>query len=516
MNITVNIPNLYECLKNAAYNFKEYSLVPLRKEDIFLIKKWRNEQIRILRQKHPLSDADQERYFKEVIQPTFTALRPEQILFSFLLQNKLIGYGGLVHIDWESKRAEVSFLLDTRRSNHLETHEHDFTVYLHLIKKVAFEDLHFHRLHTETFDIRDHHIAIMERNGFVREGRLKDHVMIDNEFVDSLVHGCLQNHQRNDRPFHALVTSASKKIPLLRELRKALNKACSNGKIFGGDIDPECLARFFVDDFWLMPKIPELTIDTLIDYCREKAIKLIIPSRDGELLYFAKHQAELEAAGISVMISSMKGVKTCLDKLTFYEILNRRYHFPVIPATNQIDDLQAASFVVKERFGAGAKRMALNVSKEDAIKHSQRLEQPIFQPFVAGREYSVDAYLTRKGIPKGAIVRSRDLVIDGESQVTTTIKNEPLEQLCLNMAQTLKLAGHCVFQVIEDPNGSFHVVECNCRFGGASSLSVAAGLDSFYWALLEALEEDIAAYPFFRIRNELRQIRHAEDRIEEI
>lgn len=189
-------PNRYVCLKTDRYQSNDYSLVPLRAEDIFLIKQWRNEQIRILRQKRPLTDADQQRYYEEVIQPTFSVACPDQILFSFLYQHKLIGYGGLVHMDWESKRAEVSFLLDTTRSAQIATHEKDFTAYLHLIKTVAFEDLHFHRLHTETFNIRDHHVAIMEKNGFIREGRMKDHVMIDNQFVDALIHGCLEPAKR--------------------------------------------------------------------------------------------------------------------------------------------------------------------------------------------------------------------------------------------------------------------------------------------------------------------------------
>jgi carbamoyl-phosphate synthase large subunit len=57
-----------------------------------------------------------------------------------------------------------------------------------------------------------------------------------------------------------------------------------------------------------------------------------------------------------------------------------------------------------------------------------------------------------------------------------------------------------------------HLLECNCRFGGASTLSIAAGLDSFYWFLRECLNEDLSDLPFLNYRRGLRQIRYAEDK----
>ena len=39
---------------------------------------------------------------------------PEMILFGLFEKKKIIGYGGLVHISWKDKRAELSLLLDDR------------------------------------------------------------------------------------------------------------------------------------------------------------------------------------------------------------------------------------------------------------------------------------------------------------------------------------------------------------------------------------------------------------------
>ncbi|MCM8774729.1 MAG: GNAT family N-acetyltransferase, partial [Candidatus Omnitrophica bacterium] len=107
----------YTVLKNNIFKSQEYSLVPLRKEDMLLIKKWRNDQIIILRQRKPLTDEDQINYYNQVVLPSFSQMKPNIILFSYLKKDECIGYGGLVHIDWDNRKAELSFLMNTERAN---------------------------------------------------------------------------------------------------------------------------------------------------------------------------------------------------------------------------------------------------------------------------------------------------------------------------------------------------------------------------------------------------------------
>lgn len=181
----------YKTLRSGSYASNGYSLVPLRKEDMTAIMRWRNDQMDVLRQGKALTAADQERYYAERVLPSFTAEHPGIILFSFLLGGACVGYGGLTNIDWASKRAELSFLLETARARDEKKYAEDFGVFLALIKQAAFDDLGFHRLFAETYDIRPLHVAVLEKNGFTLEGRMKDHVFINGRFVDALLHGLL-------------------------------------------------------------------------------------------------------------------------------------------------------------------------------------------------------------------------------------------------------------------------------------------------------------------------------------
>lgn len=165
-----------------------FQLIPLRFEDIFLIKDWRNSQIDVLRQSKRLSDDDQLKYYNEVALPSFSQSEPAQLLYSFLENNICIGYGGLVHISWINKHAEVSFLLNPIFTRDPLEYENYFRVYLNILKEFARKNLGFHKLTTEVYDIRPHHLSVLEKNGFIFQGRLKDHVIINNRFVDSVLH----------------------------------------------------------------------------------------------------------------------------------------------------------------------------------------------------------------------------------------------------------------------------------------------------------------------------------------
>ncbi len=309
-----------------------------------------------------------------------------------------------------------------------------------------------------------------------------------------------------------LISSVSKKVPLIQTVRDAVNKMGADIELVGGDLDANCIGGHFVDRFWPMPPIRELSVEQLVRYCKEHRIRHIIPTRDGELDYYASHRTTLAAEGISVMVSDREAIGRCLDKLIFYECASQ-WGFPAIPTSERLQDLPGERFVVKERFGAGAKGNGINLSRLEAEHHAQTLLNPIFQPYVEGYEVSADLYMDREGACKGVVLRTRDETAYGESQVTTTFRNESLERMIGELAAKLGLYGHAVIQFIVDRSGKCHMIECNPRLGGASRLSLAYGLDSLYWFLLESQGVSIKEYPFTRSSTDKRLIRYAEDRI---
>lgn len=183
--------NCYKVLNKQIYKKGKYSIVPLRFDDRWNIMKWRNEQIYHLRQSKPLTKEDQDNYFNIVVSGLFEQENPSQILFSFLEDDLCVGYGGIVHINWIDKNAEVSFIMETQLEK--QNFEYFWTIYLELIEKVAFEELNLHKLFTYAFDLRPHLYHVLENNGYQLEATLKEHCCIENEFRNVLIHAKFSN-----------------------------------------------------------------------------------------------------------------------------------------------------------------------------------------------------------------------------------------------------------------------------------------------------------------------------------
>lgn len=181
----------YACLSRQSFFANGFSIVPIRFEDRNAIMQWRNEQIYHLRQIKPLTREKQDQYFNDVVSSLFSNPQPDQLLFSYLEGGNCIGYGGLVHMNWLDKNAEISFIMDTS----LESKSFSFhwSNFLSMIEEVSFQQLGFHKIYVWAFDLRPHLYTTLKANQFFEDARLKDHVSFKDGFVDVVVHSKIRN-----------------------------------------------------------------------------------------------------------------------------------------------------------------------------------------------------------------------------------------------------------------------------------------------------------------------------------
>ena len=182
----------YKFIAKTYFESGEYAILPIRDEDKFVIMQMRNDQIYHLRQKEPLTKEIQEKYFSTNVANLFEQDKPPQILFSFIQNNICVGYGGLVHINWIDKHAEISFIIKPE----LElTYFH--TCWIHFLKmlnEVSFNYLGFHKIFTYAFDVRPHLYTALEGAGFKKEATLKEHCFFENKYIDVVIHSKISDN----------------------------------------------------------------------------------------------------------------------------------------------------------------------------------------------------------------------------------------------------------------------------------------------------------------------------------
>jgi RimJ/RimL family protein N-acetyltransferase len=184
----------YKCLTKQKFSLNNFQIVPIRDQDRYDIMKWRNDQIYHLRQSKPLNKESQDIYFDNVISRLFQLENPEQILFSYLQNGICIGYGGLVHINWVNKNAEISFIINTDLEKKY-FHKH-WGIYLKLIEDLSFNNLRFHKIFVYAFDLRDKLYQVLESASYINEARLKEHIFFNENFIDVLIYSKLNADQK--------------------------------------------------------------------------------------------------------------------------------------------------------------------------------------------------------------------------------------------------------------------------------------------------------------------------------
>ena len=285
-----------------------------------------------------------------------------------------------------------------------------------------------------------------------------------------------------------LLTSLSAKKSLYDYVLKDARRFHPDARLIGADSNPTCPGARYAEEFISMPPLSELDPTGFCEFCIKHRISHVIPTRDGELSFLAETGKILEQKNIHVFVAPPEPLSKCLDKLVFSERL-AAVGMPVISASSTITELPDDRLVVKERHGSGSEQIGIDLTREAAEIHAGKLENPIFQPYVQGREFSAEVWLDKTSRTHGVVLRWRKKVVSGESHHTVTFHNEEWEDLVVGCVEALGLTGHALAQVIVDENDSPNIVEINPRLGGASPLSLACGLHSIEWFLRETAGE---------------------------
>lgn len=303
-----------------------------------------------------------------------------------------------------------------------------------------------------------------------------------------------------------LLSSVGAKTALVDAVREAMNRQRGIERLLTADLNADAPGHRASDGRVSLPALagddalPSVGLATLL----AARVTLVVPTRDGELLFWAEHGARLRAEGIEVVVSTPSTVRLALDKLAF-AATGAAAGLSTVPTSDTLPTALDGPLVVKERFGAGSRSIALDVGPAQALQAATVLASPIFQPYLRGEEFSADAWVSRSGEVRGPVVRRRDTVIDGEAIVTTTVQDPQLEDVARSVLAWLPARGPVNVQLLRTEDGHVHIIELNARFGGASTCSVHAGLDVWAWELAE--HRGLEPEPFWRIPGEVRQTR---------
>ncbi|SFT63036.1 carbamoyl-phosphate synthase large subunit [Lishizhenia tianjinensis] len=287
-----------------------------------------------------------------------------------------------------------------------------------------------------------------------------------------------------------LISSAGRRVSLIRAFQKELKISGLKGKVFTTDLNPALSAACQISDkaFKVRKISMEGSVNELLNICLENMVSLVVPTIDTELKILAENKELFREKGIEILVSDLDFVNSCRDKRKIHDF------FDSLAITRALEfsknDLRFPVFV-KPYDGSRSQGVFLfeNISE---IPH-EVFQNPknMYLQYFNNKDYdefTVDMYFNRKAKLICSVPRERIFVRDGEVNKGCTRKNEIVNYLKKKFDGISGLRGCITLQIFKHKTeDKYCAIEINPRFGGGFPLSYKAKANFPKWIIHEYL-----------------------------
>ena len=206
--------------------------------------------------------------------------------------------------------------------------------------------------------------------------------------------------------------------------------------------------------------------NALID---EWKIDLVFPNHDDIALYLAKHRSEINA---KIVVSSYKTAAICHNKKLIYELFEDCDFCPTV-----YNAFTVFPVFIKPGVAQGSRGAKLVKSEKD-IPVSFEKHKYVICEYLPGTELSVDCLTDLSGNLRACYPRERRRVMAGICTAGRTAElTDEVYRIAKTLNERLEFRGLWYFQVKQDANGKFKLMECSTRCSGTMCLTRARGIN---------------------------------------
>ena len=201
----------------------------------------------------------------------------------------------------------------------------------------------------------------------------------------------------------------------------------------------------FVEDAAFIPALQKVCDDYKIDF--------IFPAHDSVVLKLAQHAHEFKA---KIITSSLETNEICRSKEKTYKKFQGK-----VSNKHELD---------------------FYLSKNSEL---------LILEYLPGREYTIDCFTNRHGKLLFAMGRQRIRISNGISVSSKTVNNPKFIELAEKINKVLSFQGVWFFQVKENTDGEFVLMEIAPRIAGTMGLSLGLGVNFAQLSLFDMMGYDV-------------------------
>lgn len=258
-------------------------------------------------------------------------------------------------------------------------------------------------------------------------------------------------------------------VPAIKALKQDRNIA-----VISADVNKLAPGLYLSDKGYLVPPFKEKSFySKLKKIVAKEKIDVIIPALDTILLEFSKRKKEFKNIGAKILVSDSRTIEITRDKWKTYNKLKNL--IPLPKSFIEKDAKLSFPLFIKPRHGSGSVE-AYRVNSQKELEYLyNKIENPIIQEHLEGKEYTVDCLADMDGNLVLSIPRERIEIKAGVCSKSKIVENKKLDEMAKKIAQRLKFAGPFFFQTKEDKEKIPRLTEINARLAGTMILSSFSG-----------------------------------------
>lgn len=274
-----------------------------------------------------------------------------------------------------------------------------------------------------------------------------------------------------------LILSCGTRNKVVQYFKKAF---AGVGDIICTDMSPYAPALYEADRHYIVPRMTTPGyIDVILDICRKEKIRGVLSLIDPELSLLAKHRADFEVLGCTVIGSDYERCERSLDKMLMYHWLLEHGYRCAKSYNDRERFFTEESYPVFVKPVRGSASIAIQKAEDRKTVEflTEHGENMMIQQFLSGQEIGADVYIDMiSGEVVSIFTKKKLLMRAGETDKAVSFKDEKLFALIEKFALESGFSGQIDIDIFEI-DGEYYISEVNPRFGGGYPHAYESGVD---------------------------------------
>lgn len=281
-----------------------------------------------------------------------------------------------------------------------------------------------------------------------------------------------------------LILSPGRRVEIVEYFKNEFHK--DNRQVFTLDMSLMAPALYSGDKYFIVKKDfnnLQTYISDIINIALDNNVTSILSLIDPELVLLAENRELFLREGITPIVSRSQFICATFNKFEFYNLYKNL--IPLVPTYSEYNDIinrlknKELSYPIFAKLRNGS--ASIGIKKIESSNDFESIKgnlDYIYQPYIDGIEYGVDAYFDMlTGELVSVFIKRKITMRAGETDKAVSVKSDLILDVIKQISKINGVYGPIDIDIFVDKNNTVYINEINPRFGGGHPHAHGCGVN---------------------------------------